>query len=83
MLACDGVWDVLDDEEAAIITRLRAPARRSRLQAVVVCAEHKTADLAAHALVRLWAKMNLLMRASLWFATFHSGGLLNSGAMTT
>ncbi|CAJ1331887.1 unnamed protein product [Effrenium voratum] len=35
VLACDGIWDVMDDEEA-----------------ISVCSEHKTADLASRALVR-------------------------------
>ena len=35
MLACDGIWDVLNDEDA-----------------VSICAEHLTADMAAQALVR-------------------------------
>lgn len=35
VLACDGIWDVMGDDDA-----------------VAVCTEHRTADLAAHALIR-------------------------------
>jgi len=35
ILACDGIWDVMNDEDA-----------------VAVCSEHRSADLAAHALIR-------------------------------
>merc|ERR1711870_80139 len=35
VLACDGIWDVLGDDDA-----------------MAVCIEHRSADLAAHALIR-------------------------------
>lgn len=68
MLACDGIWDVLNDDEA-----------------ISVCAEQKTADLAAQALVRrsfeLGSDDNLTVVVIAWqvdekVASFHAFEML-------